>query len=253
MTTKFEDFLNKFNETDWLKSLDELLPAIHEVDRTATQIWFRFYPLALFNYLQSAEDKEKAVQKFVMQGNYELKNQIDSSHKFLYGHRFWAEVKNAIVERAESFEESDEEFEAKLIAKLVADKLKIDESLLVGITLVGLMTLTQVGFEAFKNAAGKIYIDKQHMKKSAKEVLAKRAKDDSQGILGFLKTIDKNWTVVYDENSGGARFKLFNEEELASGSARDQSKNWREIDARCGEGVIPVDPAGDHHVGRAVA
>ena len=241
MTTKFEDFLNKFNETDWLKSLDELLPAIHEVDRTATQIWFRFYPLALFNYLQSAEDKEKAVQKFVMQGNYELKNQIDSSHKFLYGHRFWAEVKNAIVERAESFEESDEEFEAKLIAKLVADKLKIDESLLVGITLVGLMTLTQVGFEAFKNAAGKIYIDKQHMKKSAKEVLAKRAKDDSQGILGFLKTIDKNWTVVYDENSGGARFKLFNEEELASGSARDQSKNWREIDERCGEGVIPVE------------
>ena len=241
MTTKFEDFLNKFNETDWLKSLDALLPAISEVDRTATQIWFRFYPLALHDFLQTAEDKEKAVQKFIMQGNYELKNQIDSSHKFLYGHRFWAEVKNAIVERAKSFENGGSEFEAKIIAKSLAEKLKIDESLLVGITLVGLMTLRQVGFDAFKNAEGKVYIDKKYAKQSAKDVLARRAKDDSQGILGFLKTIDKNWTVVYDENSGGARFKLFNEEELASGSARDQSKNWREIDARCGEGVIPVE------------
>ena len=241
MTTKFEDFLNKFNEADWLKSLDALLPAISEVDRTATQIWFRFYPLALHDFLQSVEDKEKAVQKFIMQGNYELKNQIDSSHKFLYGHRFWAEVKNAIVERAESFENGGSEFEAKIIAKSLAEKLKIDESLLVGITLVGLMTLRQVGFDAFKNAEGNVYIDKKYAKQSAKDVLARRAKDDSQGILGFLKTIDKNWTVVYDENSGGARFKLFNEEELASGSARDQSKNWREIDARCGEGVIPVE------------
>ncbi|MGI8639634.1 MAG: 2Fe-2S iron-sulfur cluster-binding protein [Pyrinomonadaceae bacterium] len=241
MTTKFEDFLNKFNETDWLKSLDELLPAIHEVDRTAAQIWFRFFPLALHNYLQSAEDKEKAVQKFVMQGDYELKNQIDSSHKFLYGHRFWKEVKDAIEKRAESFEKSDNEFEAKLIAKSVADKLKVDESLLVGITLVGLMILTQVGFDAFKNAEGKIYIDAKNAKKSAKEVLAKRAKDDSQGILGFLKTIDKNWTVVYDENSKEARFKLFDEEELASGSARDQSKNWKALDERCWEGVIPVE------------
>ena len=243
MTTKFEDFLNKFNETDWLKSLDELLPAIHEVDRTATQIWFRFYPLALFNYLQSAEDKEKAVQKFVMQGNYELKNQIDSSHKFIYGHRFWKEAKDAIEKRATSFtsETANLEGEIKETAKTAAQSAKVDVSLLIGITAVGLMTLRQGGFDAFKAAEGKIYIDKQHAKQSAKDVLARRAKDDSQGILGFLKTIDKNWTVVYDENSGGARFKLFNEEELASGSARDQSKNWREIDERCGEGVIPVE------------
>ena len=243
MTTKFEDFLNKFNETDWLKSLDELLPAIHEVDRTATQIWFRFYPLALYNYLQTVEDKEKAVQKFVMQGNYELKNQIDSSHKFLYGHRFWKEAKDAIEKRATSFtsETANLEGEIKEIAKTAAQNTKTDVSLLVGIAAVGLMTLRQVGFEAFKTAEGKVYIDKQHAKKSAKEVLAKRAKDDSQGILGFLKTIDKNWTVVYDENSGGARFKLFDEEELASGSARDQSKNWKALDERCWEGVIPVE------------
>lgn len=240
---EFENFLQQFNETDWLKSLNALLPAIHEVDRIPSQVWFRFYPLALHNYLQTAEDKEKAVQKFIMQGNYELKNQIDSSHKFLYGHRFWKETKDAIEKRATSFNSktANLEGEIKEIAKTAAQNAKTDVSLLVGITAVGLMTLRQVGFDAFKMAEGKVFIDKQHAKKSAKDILANRAKDDSQGILGFLKTIDKNWTVVYDENSNEARFKLFNEEELASGSARDQSKNWREFDERCGEGVIPVE------------
>lgn len=243
MSNKFEDYLNKFDETDWLKSLDELLAAIHEVDQTATQIWFRFFPLALHNYLSATEDKEKAVQKFVIQGNYELKNQIDSSHKFLYGHRFWKEVKDAIEKRAASFttETATLADEIKEIAKSAAQTSKTDISLLVGITAVGLMTLRQVGFEAFKTAEGKVYIDRRHANKSAKEVLARRAKNDSQGILGFLKTIDKNWTVVYDENSNEAHFKLFDEEELASGSARDQSKNWKALDERCWEGVIPVE------------
>jgi len=243
MTNKLEEFLNKFGENEWLKTLDELTPAIHEVDRTATQIWFRFYPLELYRFLQNAEDKDKAIQKFVMQGNYELKNQIDSSHKFLYGHRFWKEVKNAIESRADTLTTENVSL-ANLIketAKTAAQNAKADESLLTGITAVGLMTLVQSGFEAFKNAEGKVYIDKQHAKKSAKEILAERAKDDSQGILGFLKTIDKKWTVVYDENSNEARFKLFDDEEIASASARDQSKNWREIDERCIEGVIPVE------------
>ena len=242
MSNKFEDFLNKFSENDWLKSLNDLLPAIDEVDRTATQIWFRFYPLALHEFLQNGEDKDKALQKFVMQGDWDLKNQIDSSHKFLYGHRFWKEAKDAIEKHADSFanENASLSNEIKEIAK-AANNSKIDVSLLTGIVAVGLMTLRQVGFDAFKNAEGKIYIDKQHIKKTAKTVLAERAKDDSQGILGFLKTIDKKWTVVYDENANDARFVLFDAEELASGSARDQSKNWKEMDERCWEGVIPVE------------
>ncbi|MDQ3089169.1 MAG: hypothetical protein M3Q78_11325, partial [Acidobacteriota bacterium] len=136
MSNKFEDYLNKFDETDWLKSLDELLSAIGEVDRTATQIWFRFFPLALHDYLQTVEDTEKAVQKFVMQGDYELKNQIDSSHKFLYGHRFWKEVKDAIEKHAASFTSEDANLtdEIKEIAKTAAQNVKADVSLLVGIT-----------------------------------------------------------------------------------------------------------------------
>lgn len=243
MTTKLETYLNNFNETDWLTAVNKLLPAIHAVDRNAVQIWFRFYPLALHRFLQTTEDKASAVQKFVMQGDYELKDQIDASHHFLYGHRFWTEVKNEIAKRAESFneEKSDLSGEIKQIAKIVADKLKVDESLTIGVSAIGLMTLTQVGFDAFKSAKGDTEKPTGIMKKSPDQIVAERAKDESQGILGFLKTVDKEWSVRYDETANSGKFKIMNDEEIASGAARDQSQNWLAQDARCGEGVIPVE------------
>ncbi|MGI8556162.1 MAG: 2Fe-2S iron-sulfur cluster-binding protein [Pyrinomonadaceae bacterium] len=243
MITKFESFLNKFDEQAWLGALDSLLPEIHEVDRAATQIWFRFYPLELFRILQTVENKDELVQKFVLQGDYELKNQIDSSHKFLYGHRFWTEIKDAIVKYAESFtdENTDLANVIRQIAKNAASAANVGESLTVGMAAVGLMTFAQSGFDAFKAAEGKVYLDKNHLKLSPEKVLAQRAKDDSQGFLGFLKTIDKEWTVTYDENQRSAKFKIINDEEIASAAARDGSQNWREKDARCIEGVIPVE------------
>jgi len=243
MTTKFLDFLNKFSETEWLEAVEELLPEIHEVDRNAVQIWFRFYPLALFRYLENAEDKAKAIQKFVMQGDFELKDQIDSSHKFLYGHRFWKETKDAIVAHAESNSNEDGDLKSvvKEIAGQAAQAAKTKECLTKSIVLAGLMTLVQVGFDSFKSSEGKIYIDAKEVKKSAKEILAARAKDDSQGIFGFLKTIDKKFTITYDETLRAGKFNIINDEEIASASARNQTQNWLDKDARCVEGVVPVE------------
>jgi ferredoxin len=243
MTTKFIDFLNKFNEKEWLDTVEELLPEVHEVDRNAVQIWFRFYPLSLFRYLQNAEDRAKAIQKFVMQGDFELKDQIDSSHKFLYGHRFWKETKDAIVAHAESNSNEDGDLTSvvKEIAREAAQAAKTKACLTKGIVLVGLMTLVQVGFDAFKAAEGKVFIDTKEAKKSAKEILVERAKDDSQGIFGFLKTIDKKFTVTYNEAANTGKFKIINDEEIATASARNQTQNWLENDARCIEGVVPVE------------
>ena len=243
MNNEFEFFLNKFSEDEWFSALQNLLPSIHEVDRNAVQIWFRFYPLQLFRALQAAENKDELLQKLVMQGNYELKNQIDSSHRFLYGHRFWSDVKQKIEKRAESFsaENTDLADEIRQIAKSVSQRTNADESLLIGITAVGLMTLVQSGLENFKNAKGEIVKPSGLMKNSPEKILAERAKDDSQGFFSFLKTVDKEWTVVYDETSQKTKFKLFDGEEIASGSARDQSKNWRAQDERCIEGVVPVE------------
>ncbi|MBA2702519.1 MAG: hypothetical protein H0U60_01530, partial [Blastocatellia bacterium] len=102
MQTPFEQFLSRQSEEAWAATLTTLLRSIHEVDKNATQIWFAFYPLSLFTALQQAEDKDELAKQLLMQGHYELKEQIDSSHTFLYGHRYWPQVKKTVEAFAES-------------------------------------------------------------------------------------------------------------------------------------------------------
>jgi ferredoxin len=240
--TPFEDFLKQQDEEAWSAALTALLRSIHEVDRNATQIWFAFYPLSLFHALERAEDPEKLAQQLLMQGKYYLKDQIDSSHTFLYGHRYWPHVKAAVQKHAREFSGSDPVSDQILsVAKQAAAAAKVDQSLLVGITAVAFMTIRQAGLAAFEQASGNILIDKKHARKSPADVLRERAVDDSQGLLGFLKTVDKKWTVTYDENDDRAKYRLNHVQDLAWGAADDRSRNWRELDPRRVEGPIPVE------------
>ncbi|HYY59514.1 MAG TPA: hypothetical protein VE842_19455, partial [Pyrinomonadaceae bacterium] len=243
--TFFQDFLDRQDESDWARAVNGLLPFIHEVDRAATQIWFAFYPISLFRALERAEDPEGLAKRLLLQGSYYLRDQIDSSHRFLYGHRYWPEVKKAVAERAASFDAAwttqplaDQIREA---ASAAAVRLNVEESLLVGITSVAFMTVAQAGLAAFKAAPGNVQIDSKHVKRSPEQILKERARDDHQGLFGFLRTVDKRWTVTYDENDGSARYSLIDAEELASGAARDKSRDWRAVDPRRVEGPIPVE------------
>lgn len=242
MTTSFEAFLKQHDEEAWSAALTTLLRSIHEVDRNATQIWFSFYPLSLFQALEQAEDPETLSQRLLMQGNYRLKDQIDSSHTFLYGHRYWPEVKNAVQNHAREFSGmaslSDQ---VVSVAQQVAKQLKVDPSLVIGITAVAFMTIRQAGLAAVEAAPGKMLIDKKYARKSPAEVLRERAVDDSQGFFSFLKTVDKKWTVTYDENDDRARYRMNHMQDLAWGAADDRSRNWREVDPRRIEGPIPVE------------
>ena len=242
--TPFENFLSQQDEEAWSAALTDLLRSVHEVDRNAMQIWFKVYPLSLWRALSAAEDAGQLAKHLLMQGNFYLKEQVDSSHKFLYGHRYWPEVKKEVEAYAASLQASSGlslPDEIRSVAARVAARVKADEALLTGITAVAFMTVLQGGLPAFKAAPGAMLIDKKHARKSPAEVLEERAKDDSQGLFGFLKTVDKEWSVTYDENEQRAQFKLINEEEIASAAARDQSRDWRAVDARCIEGPIPVE------------
>ena len=243
MSTQFESYLKQHDEESWSATLTTLLRSIHEVDRNATQIWFSFYPLSLFQTLEQAEDPEKLTQQLLMQGNYWLKDQIDSSHTFLYGHRFWPEVKSAVQKYARGFSGggslSDEIL--AVATEVAKQQAKVDESLVIGITAVAFMTIRQAGFAPFEAAPGKMLIDKKHARKSPADVLRERAVDDSQGFLAFLRTVDKKWTVTYDENDERAKYRLNHLQDLAWGAAGDRSRNWREIDPRRIEGPIPVE------------
>ena len=240
--TAFETFLDQHDEEAWSAALATLARSIHEVDRHATQIWFAFYPLPLFQALEAAEDRETLVKQLLMQGDFELKHQVDTSHHFLYGHRFWPQVKKSVEQHADSFPSSESLADQILsVANNVAKELKKDASLLTGITAVAFMTVQQAGWEAFKAASGTIAIDRKYAKQSPEQVLRDRAKDDSQGMLGFLKTINKQWTVTWDENDSRAKYKLREGTDLAWGAAEDQTRDWRAIDPRRIEGPIPVE------------
>ncbi|HEX8922102.1 MAG TPA: hypothetical protein VF766_11535, partial [Pyrinomonadaceae bacterium] len=237
--------MNQQTDRDWQQAVKTLLPSIHEVDKTATQIWFRFYPLQLLRALQQSSEPETLAAQLLLQGNYYLKDQIDSSHSFLYGHRYWPEVKKTVEERAANFDDSQGSFELtteiRELARRAASQVKAEESLLVGITAVALMTLQQVGVEAFRSSPGTIKLKPRAARKSPEQVLKERARDDSQGLFGFLKTIDKEWTVTYDEGDERGHYKMKNATDLAYGAALDKSRDWRAIDPRCIEGPIPVE------------
>jgi ferredoxin len=240
--TPFENFLNQHDEESWSAALTALLRSIHEVDRNATQIWFSFYPLGLFLALQQAEDPQKLAQQLLLQGDYRLSDQIDSSHTFLYGHRFWPEVKRETVKHAREFSgQTTLSDQISAVAQQAARAAKVDQSLVTGITAVAFMTIRQVGLDAFEQSPGNVNIDRKHARKSPEEILRERAKDDSQGLLGFLRTVNKKWTVTYDENDDTATYRLNHVQDLAWGAADDRSKNWREIDPRRVEGPIPVE------------
>ena len=246
----FEDFLSRYDEEAWAATLTRLLRSIHDVDKAATQIWFAFYPLSLYQALERASDPHKLASELLLQGNYYLRDQVDSSHRFLYGHRYWPAVKSAVEEHAaESLsEEAQAESDATApadkileVARRVSQRLKVDQSLVVGITAVAFMTVRQAGLATFKAAPGKVQIDKKHARKSPEQILRERAQNDSQGLFGFLRTVDKQWTVTYDENDDKAKYKLNNSQDLAWGAADDRTRNWREIDPRRIEGPIPVE------------
>src|ERR1043166_9745159 len=117
-------------------------------------------------------------QQLLMQGNFQLKDQIDSSHTFLYGHRFWPEVKTAVQNYARQFNNAGSLSDEILsVAKEAAKEAKVDQSLVIGITAVAFMTIRQAGLDAFEAASGKMLIDKKHARKSPAEVLRERAVD----------------------------------------------------------------------------
>lgn len=243
MNEAFIAKLESHTEAQWLEAVESLLPSIHEVDRNAVQIWFRFYPLDLVRYLESAEDVETAMNGIGLAGDFGLLDKIDTSHKFLYGHRFWPLAKQAVQARAAAAtaDFSDLRSEISGLAETIAKEAKVDPSLTTAIAAVGLMTLVQAGYEDFKNAAGIAEKPSGLMAKSPDEIVSERAKDDSQGIFGFLKTVDKKFTVSFEAFASDGKFQIINEEEIASAARKDHSRDWQSLDARCWDGPVPIE------------
>ena len=243
MSNALTDYLSTFSESDWLTTVDELLPCVHDVDKDALQIWFRFYPLDLKRFLDAAEDREATELRVALLGDFGLDGKIDSSHYFLYGHRHWKTVKAAIDAETVVFKDVTPTLieEVKAIGMAVAEKLHVERQMINAMVIIGLATLNQVGVEAFKAAAGEAVKPTGIMAKSPNAVIADRAKDDSQGMLGFLKTVNKKFSVAFSNGKTSGKFSIVNEQEISTASSNDRSQNWQASDERCWEGVVPVE------------
>lgn len=235
------DHLAAYDVAAWRRAVDVLSAEGHPIDRNATKIWFAFFPLELHEALAEAPDYHAAVRTLGLMGNWRLADQIDTSHRFFYAHRYWPQVK-AAIEGAEPPFPQDLAALSSGIADVAARRSRLDREFLLGITLAGLMTLRQAGAAAFAAAAGKVQISEKSRAMSALQVLKRRAKDDSQGLFGFTRGLRKQWTVTFDENDPEARFTVLEGQELASGAQSDK-RDYRSRDARCtpGEGPIPVE------------
>ena len=235
----FESFLKQHDQAAWARAVAALLPNIHEADRNATQIWFHFFPLALAEAISEIPDRAELKRTFRLDGNYRLAEQSDTSHWFLYGHRYWPQVKAVVIKRADSGA-APASLDLPAVVREIAKGAGGDVPLLLGITAVGLMTLQQIGLPAFRASAGTIEIPPQFRHKTPAQVLAARARNDSQGIAALWRGIRAQYTVTFDERHDAARFTVINQQHLTTASALDTREHEPGPRHRL-EGPIPVE------------
>jgi ferredoxin len=249
----FQAFLKQHDSAAWQRTVDTLLPDIHDVDRAATQIWFHFFPLELADAIADTPDLAQLVVTLRLEGNFRLADQVDSSHWFLYGHTYWPQVKAVIIERAESLAAPSSLELASVVRDVATDAVHrvtdigrrpaADMSLVLGIAAVGLMTLQQVGLEAFRAddvkgpAKAGQYLHPHN--KSPEQIVAARKKNDGQGLIGMFRGIRSQFTVTFDERRRDARFTVVNEQHLTTASANDTRDYSKETRGTV-EGPIPA-------------
>lgn len=236
--------LSQFDDAAWAKIVAELQPTIHPVDQRATRIWFAFHPVKLYKALKESADPEATAKQLILKGNYRLADQseqIDSSAEFLYGHRYWPQVKAAVANHAQNVSGAPLDAQIRDVARKVAGEVNAATALLVGITAVAFGVLQQVGLEIFSQAATSGRYGSR-WKKSADQVVADRAKDDSQGLFGFLRSVNKSFTVTYREYESGCSFNIINDQDVTM-AGRKYERDYHAEESRCmpGEGPIPVE------------
>lgn len=233
--------LGRHDVEAWRRAIDAIAAETHPIDRTATRIWFAFYPLELHLAMGAAADPVALARTLGLMGSWRLADQIGASHRFLYAHRYWPQVKSAIQGWASPVP-GDLPALVRAVAEASARTARVDPEMLLGISAVLLMTLRQSGPEAFAAEPATVHLSDQARAKSPHQVLRARARDDWQGMLGFTRGLRKQWSVTFDETDPDARFTLIDGQEIATAAQTDK-RDYHSRDSRCTphEGPIPVE------------
>jgi ferredoxin len=240
VTELFLAFLAQHDDAAWLRAVERISGAIHPVDRTATRIWLHFFPLSL-QRLMERPDAEDLARQMTLAGRWRLQDQIDDSHRFLYGHQFWRQARKAVLDYVAGPNPPaslDLGAQIQAIARRAAADANVDVAVMTGIVAVALRTLQQVGPEAFAASPGTTQPAGDYSGRSADQVHAARTRGARSGWLRFMSRASATQVIV-DERHTAARFPLIPSQHLTTAAALD-TRDYRAVDPRCSEGPIPV-------------
>jgi ferredoxin len=239
--SKFVAYLEQHDQQQWNDLLGRILPSAHPVDRMATRIWFGFWPIELTRALEDPAGPEEMARVMDLEGRWHLSEQIDSSVEFLYGAKYWPEVKKSVLSHADSLEQPNGtplEEQIRTVAQDVSSKVRAEESLLLGITAVAFMILQQVGFDALGAVVDQPAAGIRH-KRSPDKVVANREKTSGGGLSRWFHGARQPHRVVWDDRSFES-FKAMHGEDLASAASRVK-RDFLAEDYRRPSGPIPVE------------
>ena len=208
------------------------------MDQEATRIWFGFWPLALSRALAKSEDPDRTVRELELAGSYRLEEQLFSSLRFLYGSLYWPAARKAVLQRSDRLENATPDRIAREVESLaagLAGQIGADKSLLTGVSAVALMVLEQIGSQRLQDGSGEL---PEKSRFSADRILRQRTRVEGRGIFGFLRTVDRRHTVVFDESRKDARFEAIHGQDVSTAAAGDP-RGYRSRDPRCIQGPIP--------------
>jgi ferredoxin len=236
----FLAFLAQHDDQAWHRAVDRLQGAIHPVDRDATRAWFHFYPMRLQQAVERAGDPSALERHLRLEGRWQLAGQRNSSHHFLFGHRYWAGVCEAVRQfagRPVAPGSLDLAAQVQELARLGASRLGVEVSWVVGITAIALRTLQQAGLP--DDGTSHPRIADPGAEDHPDRIVARREKGGAPGLFGFLRGRRREWTVTFDERQPARSFRLIDSQHLTTAAALD-TRDYRSGDARCTEGPIPV-------------
>lgn len=237
----FIDFLTRHDERAWTRVLEKILPSVHPVDQTAVRIWFGFWPLKLAHVLNRSEDPEKTARDLLLYGKYQLAEVVDPSVSFLYGSRYWNDVKRAIVDSVQDPEPRGEDSLDEFIVQVARElSLRLDTkpSLLIGITAVGFMALQQIGWASFLQATENP-MPIEPLAGTPEDRVRQRSLPQKKGLFNFLKGYAQRYIVTWDERRKDSVFEAIQGQDISSAAASDTSEHTSR-DPRCVEGPVPV-------------
>lgn len=214
---------------EWRAAVNAITPEVHPIDRDAIRIWFAHWPLLAIDVLASRPDRGKMVAFFQMNGQFDLTPLADTSHIFLYGHRYWMPVKAAL----------DTKLEGDPLTRIrtTAERSGAPLEFALAMSAIAWMTVEQCG-PAFLPLK---YEPKVPMEEP-ETFLRRRATSFRPSLVERFKGRAPTERIIFQENDEETWFPIIPTQEITTAAELDK-RPFHTKDKRCYEGMgpIPVD------------